>query len=72
MKLRLPKINSHRNLFPKVDWKSILYILPLDNFRRDSMFLVFRMGRAVNGGGLCDIDKVLFRVTKSRVKNRKS
>ena len=31
------------------------------------MFSVFRMGPATSGRGLCDIDRVLFRVTKSRV-----
>ena len=33
--------------------------------RRDSMFSAFRLGPAVSGRGLCDINKVLFRVTKS-------
>ena len=32
------------------------------------MTLAFRMGPAASGRGLCDIDRVLFRVTKSRVK----
>ena len=33
------------------------------------MFSAFRIGPAASGHGLCDIDRVLFRVTKSRVKN---
>ena len=36
------------------------------------MFWGFRMGPAVNGRGLCDLDKVLFRVGKSRVKKWKA
>ena len=35
------------------------------------MFLPFRMGPAASGRRLCDIDKVLFRITQSRVKNGK-
>ena len=35
--------------------------------RRDSMFPTFRMGPAASGRRLCEIDRVLFRVTKSRV-----
>ena len=35
------------------------------------MRTAFRMGPAASGRGLCDIDRVLFRVTKSRVKNWK-
>ena len=33
------------------------------------MFSAFRVGPAASGRGLCDIDRVLFRVSKSRVKN---
>ena len=33
------------------------------------MISVNRMDLAANGRGLCDIDRVLFRVAKSRVKN---
>ena len=37
------------------------------------MFSVFRMGPGASGRGLCDIDIVLFRITKSCVlKNEKS
>ena len=40
--------------------------------RRDSRISAFRMGLVVSGRGLCDISRVLcrvlFRVTKSRVK----
>ena len=36
--------------------------------RRDSMFSAFRLGPMLSGRGLCDIDRILFRVTKSRVK----
>jgi len=32
------------------------------------MISAFRMGSAASGRGLCDIDRVLFKVTKSRVK----
>ena len=35
---------------------------------RDSMFSAFRMDPAASERGLCDIDRVLFRVTKSRAK----
>ena len=35
----------------------------------DSMILLFRMGPdTASGRGLCDIDRIFFRVTKSRVK----
>ena len=37
--------------------------------RRDSMILVFRMGPAANGRGLCDIDRVFFKVAQLRAKN---
>ena len=37
--------------------------------RRDTMFSWFRVGPAISGRGLCDIDKVLFIVSKSRVRN---
>ena len=30
------------------------------------MFLAFRMGPGTSGRGLCDVDRVLFRVTKSQ------
>ena len=36
------------------------------------MILIFHMGTPVSGIELCDIDGILRRVTKSRVKNRKS
>ena len=32
---------------------------------RDSMILAFRVAPAAEGSGLCDIDRVLFRVAKS-------
>ena len=32
---------------------------------RDSMFSAFRLGLSDSGRGLCDIDRALFRVTKS-------
>ena len=32
------------------------------------MFPAFRMGPEASGRGLCDIDRILFRVTKSRVR----
>ena len=32
------------------------------------MFPAFRMGPAASGRGLCDIDRILFRVTKLRVR----
>ena len=35
--------------------------------RWDSGVSVFRMGPAASGRGLCDIERVIFRVTKSRV-----
>ena len=34
------------------------------------MFSPFRMGPAASGRGLCDIDRVLFKVTQSRVGKR--
>ena len=36
------------------------------------MLSASRMGSTGSGRGLCDIDRVIFRVTKSRVKNEKS
>ena len=39
---------------------------PVD--RRDSMYSAYRIGPAASGRGLCDIDTVLLRVTKSRIK----
>ena len=38
---------------------------------RDPMTSVFRMGPATSERGLCHIDRVLFRVAKSRVKKWK-
>jgi len=40
-----------------------------DQIRGDSMISAFRMGTVASGRGLFDIDRVLFRVAKSRVKN---
>ena len=34
--------------------------------RRDSMFSAYHMGPVASGRGLCDIDRVSFRITKSR------
>ena len=36
--------------------------------RRDSIFSLFVIGPVASGRGLCDIDSVIFRVTKSRVR----
>jgi len=36
------------------------------------MFSAFRIGPAASGHGLCDIDRVLFRVTESRAKKLRS
>ena len=36
------------------------------------MFSAFRMGPAANGNGLCDIDRILFRVTKPRIRKLRS
>ena len=40
--------------------------------RRDSTILAFRLGLAASGRGLCDIDRVLFRVTKLRLRKLES
>ena len=48
--------------------RKVLKNLPAPITRKNSMFSAFRMGPATSGNGLCDIDRILFRVGKSDAK----